>query len=88
MSGKEIEPEAVVSEIKGISASLPVKAPAIQVEAEKLLKDTTTEIVPAVKDLKKKKEKAPKVPGKSPLNFLFDPKKKTVLGRDGLQWGS
>ena len=91
MNGKETEAEAVATGIKTTPDRLPTEPPAIEVEGEKLLSDTTATVVPVDKKLKKKKEKkekAPKVPGKSPLNFLYDPKKRTVLGRDGLNWGS
>lgn len=89
MNGKETEAEAVATGIKTIPDRSSVEPPTIAVEGERLLSDTTAEVVPVGKKLKKeKKAKAPKVPGKSPLNFLYDPKKRTVLGRDGLNWGS
>ena len=85
MNGKEIESEAPASEIKSSPAISRTETPAIQTENEKLLKNTTP--IEPVDKKKQKKKKEPRAPGKSPLNFLYNPKKRTVLGRDGLNWG-
>ena len=79
MNGKEVELEPLTTDVKPIRAGPPVVdvLPAVT-DGQKVLskKVVDTEILP-------KKKKA----GNSFLNALYNPRMKTFLGRDGLQWG-
>jgi len=76
--GKLAEIEQPPTYINTIPPSPYTEARKASIDAAKLNDETTTILL-----TNKKK----KTPSRSIIHFLYDPRKKTVLGRDSLNWG-
>jgi hypothetical protein len=77
MSVNVAETDQSIKEVIATPASDPVEPTIVQATDQK---------VEEVKKTKKNKS-TKKSNGGSASGFLYDPKRKTILGRDGLQWG-
>lgn len=80
MNGKDaIESEQNPDEIKAVPASPYSEARKASIEEAKAKADDEAKVL-----LPEKKKKSK---GKSLMNFFYDPRKKTILGRSSLNWG-